>query len=346
MKKGKTRVWLRVTAGVLAAVMIFTYWAGSAVSIKIAADSSNEAMKYLAENTAYVKAGRSVRVLNLLSSMINREDLEDCYNRASIYIGSARYEEALIYIGKCLKMCDEQSDPDMYTDLLTKKGCLLALVDRNDEALEVLTEVVKRTPDAADIYLVLAQIYLEENEPANLVEATARYLELRPDDLEVRITYLQALAAADDFEEASKQSELIVSDKSVTTEQCDDVYHTLTVMALKVEQFEEALEYLDKIYDTENRWPDIAYDRGVCLMSLSRFDEAIDCFGQSIEKGYNVQGCYYSRGVCELSGDKVDIKAAYQDLKDAVEYEGEDRDEETAVLAKAIMDTAFTVEND
>ncbi len=344
MKKGKKNIKLRIIAGVLVLIMVFTYWAGAVTSIKIAADSSNEAMKYLAENTDYVKSGRSIRVWNLLSSMIYREDPDDLYNRASIYIGAARYEEALIYIGKCLELCDEQNDPDLYIDLLTKKGCLLALVDRNDEALEVLTEVVNRSPEAADIYLVLAQIYLEEEEPGKLAEATAKYLELKPDDLEVRITYLQALAAADDLVEAKRQSEIIVSDKSVTTEQCDDVYHTLSVLALKDEQFEEALEYLDKIEDTENSWPDVDYDKGVCKMSMSEFEEAIDCFSQSIEKGYDVQDCYYSRGVCELSGDTVDIKAAYYDLKAAAEYEGEDRDEETAALAKSVLDAAYSAE--
>ena len=344
MKKGKKNIRLRIIAGVLVVVMVFTYWAGAVTSIKIAADSSNEAMKYLAENTDYVKAGRSIRVWNLISSMIYREDPDDLYNRASIYIGAARYEEALIYIGKCLKLCDEQSDPDLYIDLMTKKGCLLALVDRNDEAVEVLEEVVERAPEAADIYLVLAQIYLDEEKTDRLVESTAKYLELRPDDLEVRITYLQALATIDDIDEAKRQSELIISDKSVTTEQRDDVYHTLAVLALKGEQFEEALEYLDKIEDTEVRWPDVNYDKGVCKMSLSEFDEAIDCFSQSIDIEYNVQGCYYSRGVCELSGENVEIKAAYYDLKAAVEYEGDDRDEETAELAKAIMDTAYTVE--
>ena len=343
MKKRKKKIWIRVTAIFLVLTMVVTYWAGTVTSIKISAEETNEAMKYLAENTEYINKKRSERTWNLIQTLKGTDDLNDCYLTASIYIGSARYEEALTYIDKCLKLCDPVERSDFYTELLTKKGCLQTLQGENDEALKTLDLVTERDPQAADVYLVKAQIYFEQNNLEKLAETSAQYLEVVPDDVSVRITYLQTLAALDIADEAKKQGRIIIEDATADTGAKDDAYHILAMLALREENFKEALNNLQQVKDTKEKYPDVNYDIGVCQMSKGEFDEAIDYFTRSIEQDYNKQGCYYSRGVCEFSNDPVDYQSAYFDLLAAVEYDEEDRDEETAALAESILEQAYEV---
>ena len=106
----------------------------------------------------------------------------------------------------------------------------------NDEALKTLDLVTDRDPQAADVYLVKAQIYFEQNNLEKLAETSAQYLEVVPDDVSVRITYLQTLAALDVVDEAKKQGRIIIEDASADTEAKDDAYHILAMLALREER--------------------------------------------------------------------------------------------------------------
>ncbi len=343
MKKFRKRKWVRITAIFLILTMLVTYWAGTVTSIKISAEATNEAMRYLAENTEMMNKQRASRTWNLVRGLMRTEDIDECYLVASIYIGSARYEEALTYIDKCLRMCPQDERADFYAELLTKKGCLLTLLDRNEEALRVLDQATEKKPDASEVYLVKAQINFEENDVDDMAANTSKYLELKPEDVDVRVTYLQTLAAMDIRDEAKIQGKMIVESKDAKVDQKDDAYHVLAMLALREEDFEEALKNLTGIKDEEGRYEDVQYDIGVCKMASGDYEEAIDAFSKSIENDYNKQGCYYSRGVCEFSGEEADYEAAFHDLVAASEYSEEDRDEETAKLAQVILDEAFEV---
>ena len=343
MKKIHRKKWIRITAIFLVLTMLVTYWAGTVTSIKISAEATNEAMRYLAENTEYMNKKKSERTWGLVRSLMRTEDIDECYLVASIYIGAARYEEALTYIDKCIRMCPKEGREDFYTELLTKKGCLLTLMDDNEGAIKVLKEATERKPDASALYLVMAQIYFEENDVSKMAEATSKYLEFEPDDVDVRVTYLQTLAAMDVIDEARIQGRMIIENKDAGVEQKDDAYHVLAMLALREENFDEALDNLKGIRDEEGKYEDVQYDIGVCHMATGEYEEAIEAFSKSIEKEYNKQGCYYSRGVCEFSAEEADYTAAYYDLKEASEYSGEDRDEETAKLAQVILDEVYEV---
>ena len=345
MKKRKKKIWVRVTAIFLVLTMAVTYWAGTVTSIKISAAETNEAMKYLAENTEYVNQKRSERTWNLIETLKGKDDLNDCYLTASIYIGSARYEEALTYIDKCLKMCPRDEREDFYVELLTKKGCLLTLLGRNDEAAKVLGTVIECKPDSSDAYMVLIQIYYTANDIENLEKTLAAYLEIAPEDSDMRATYLQALMSDGKTEEAEVQCGLLTEyDKDGTYK--NDVEHTLALIALGREDFTGAMKHLTKMTDYEETYPDVVYDKGVCLMSGGDYDKAVEEFTRSINIGYMKQYCYYSRAVCEFSLEEPDYEGTFNDLKAAIEYDEEDRNEETAQMATELINQLFEIKEE
>lgn len=336
-KKRKRKLWIRLVALFLVLTMVVGYWASAVTDIRIADDASNAAMSYLATQTDYVNQDKPARIMSLVRSMKKSESLEDYYLQASMRIGSAKYEEALPYIEQCLTLCSPSENRDVYLDVLTKKGCLLALLQRNDEAVETLNKALETNKNLQDVYLVLAQIYLEENDTQKLEETLKTYLDLYPDDTDVRTTYFQTLAAAGKAEEAREQGEMIISSTGVSETNLDDAYHVMAILDFEEENFESALGYLEKIKNNEGTYKDIYYDMGICHMSLSEMDKATECFTRSIEVGYNKQTCLYSRGVCEFSKEEADYQSALEDLVAAYEYEGEDRDEETASMAEEFL---------
>ncbi len=345
MKKGKRRVWLRVTALFLVLTLTVSYLATSMINIKISAETADAAMNYLAENTEYVNDTKSTRFRKLIRSMKKTETLDDCYLQASLKIGSAEYEDALVYINRCLEFCSPTKQREIYIDVMTKKGCLLTLLERNDEAVEVLDSVIETEPNSSDAYMVLIQIYYTANDTENLEKTLAAYLEIAPEDVDMRATYIQVLMSDGNTEEAEVQCGLLTENDKDGTHK-NDAEHALALIALGREDFTGAMKHLTKMTDYEEAYPDVAYDKGVCHMSCGEYDKAVEEFTRSINTGYMKQYCYYSRAVCEFSLEEPDYEGTFNDLKAAIEYDEEDRDEETVQMATELINQLFEIKEE
>lgn len=343
MIKGRKRWLIRGLAVVLIITMVVGYWASALITIQIASDEANAAMRYLAENTEYVQETKAKRTWSLIRSLKSPDEPGDYYLQASIKIGQGKYDEALVYIDKYLEYWTAERDSDMHGDLLIKKGCLQTLTDDYEGASVTLNKALKYKPDSSDIYLVLAQICYAENDLQGLSDVLQKYLEIEEDDNDMRTTYVQTLLALNDFDEAFEQSK-ILADSNVDISGKNEAYHAMAIISIERQEFDEAVTYLEKLSEYEDAYEDYHYDLGVCYMANLEFDKAIDEFNSSIEKEFNIQSCYYSRGVCSLAKEKPDAKQAYDDLKKAVDYQGEDRDEETVQLAQDIIEAAFVAQ--
>lgn len=325
--------------------MVIGYWATAITNIQIASDASDAAVRYLAESTEYVNEGRTERFADLVRSFRGEDTVEDCYRQASIKIGAAEYEDALHYINLCLDKSSPIQNREIFIDALTKKGCLLTLLGKDDEAVEALNKAIETEPTLSDVYLVLAQIYLNRNQVIELEETLKAYLEVVPDDLDMRVTYMQTLAAQGKDEEASKQGFMVVEDSNSTQQQQEDCYYVIAINLFKQESFEQSLEYLEKVVDQDGKYTDLYYDKGICYLSMGELDKAKEAFTESIDKGMSLQNCYYSRAVTEFTSENADYEAAYKDLIAARDYQGEDRDEETVAMAEEFLDAAYVIQN-
>jgi len=345
-KVRKRKPWIRILAIVLVLTMIFSYWSTSLISIKIASDSDNAAMSYLAGNTEYVNESKTSRLMIQLRNKFKKPtSFADYYELASTKIAEAKYEEALGYVEECIKLISNDPNHNKYSDLMIKKGCLLTLLGRGEEAIEPLRGALELEPDNKDIYLVLAQIYYDRNEIQDLGEILKSYLELASDDVDMRVTYMQTLFSIGEYEEADKQLDILGNittgqDETVTNE----VKHFKVLTKMQLGDFKAAYDKLCEMDGLEETYTDIYMNKGICKMSLGEYEEAVEFYTTSIDKGQNVQYCYYTRGICKITGDMPDYEAAYGDLKAAAQYEGIDRDEETAALANELIEQAFVTE--
>lgn len=109
-------------------------------------------------------------------------------------------------------------------------------------------------------------------------------------------------------------------------------YQRLGIAAMYLEDYQKALDNMDRAEALEPGLEGNAYYRGVCLLALSRTQEAAQAFTESIDQGYLPQFCYYNRGVCQVeledyekaladmemtltAGQDPDLTAAAQELK-------------------------------
>lgn len=96
-------------------------------------------------------------------------------------------------------------------------------------------------------------------------------------------------------------------------------YQRIGIAAMYLEDYQNALDNMDKAETLSPGLEGNAYYRGVCLLALDRSQEAVQAFTDSIDQGYLTQFCYYNRGVCRV--ELEDYETALADMELALESE-------------------------
>lgn len=335
------KTWIRVTALVLAVVMVFSLWAGTVIRVKIQpGDEMEAATNYLVDNTDYVSKDELARLQDQLQAYQKATELEDYYNLASTQIAKEEYAEALVSIEKCLELYPG-GDEALHVDLLLKQACLLVLLLRNNEALAVLDQVIEKSPYNADAHLIKAQIYAEQEQMEPLRQVLERYLELRPNEYEIRLVYAQVLFEQQDFEAAIEQYEWLLKQNYDSVGRAELLY-LAGLTYLQLSDYTQAEQRLAEAQTMNSALDGIHYYIGICRMSLERYSEAVESFSGAIGAGSMIQHSHYSRGVCLLMVEPIDLDAAMEDLEAAAAYSAADADPAVQEQAQQLIDQLQT----
>ena len=292
----------RIIAGVLVVTVFVTMVLQSATLVAISrSDSkSDAAVNYLAENTEYVNKNRPQRVLDYLQTLGPQETLADYYQLASTQIAREEYAEALANIEKCIALYNNEGR-ELYLDLLLKRGCLQVMTKDYNAALKSLDLALAEDPDAADIYLVKAQIFAEQQNMGALVQSLTAYLQLVPGDSSIRSLLAQAQFTEGNFEAAGEQyAEIMERDPDAQTA------YLLGLNAVQKSDFAAGETALTRAIALDDSFDGIYYYRGVCRMSLGDYPGAIEDLSISIDKGDVQQASFYTRGVCLLMNNEYE----------------------------------------
>lgn len=318
----------RLIAGVLVVTVFVTMVLQSAtlVAISRSADKSDAAVNYLAENTEYVNKSRPERIMDYLQTLGSKETLADHYQLASTQIAREEYGAALQSIEKCLSLYNNEG-PDIYVDLLMKQGCLQVMLGQYDSALKNLDLALAQDPAMADIYLVKAQIYAEQQNMGGLARSLTAYLQLVPDDSSIRSLLAQAQFTQGDYDAAALQyAEIMERNPDAQTA------YLLGLNAVQKSDFAAGEEQLTRAIALDDSFDGIYYYRGVCYMSLGDYSAAIEDLTVSIEKEDMQQASFYTRGVCRLMDN--DYEKGLADVQFAA---AGNQDEEVTKQAKLLL---------
>lgn len=340
MAKHKKRFYhrrsTRVIAVITVIVMLFSVTANMATSIKISrGDSSEAALNYLVDNTEYLKKDRFGRLAQLAKGLLGTKALEDYYLLAGTQIAAEDYAGALVSVEHCLSLYGGGDDA-LHLDLLLKQGCLQVLLGQEEEALLSLDEVVRLSPDLADAYLIRAQIYAGQEQMEPLAASLLSYLELKPEDNEIRAILAQAMFTSGDYKSATRQYRAILESNS-SGETSAETEYLYGLASLQAADYKNAESALTEAIRKNDSFEGIYYYRGVCRMAQGNYTAAVKDFTSSIDNGSLRQLSYYSRGVSVLMTEGYDYEAAIADLKAAANYSGKDSDTGVIKEAKAFL---------
>jgi tetratricopeptide (TPR) repeat protein len=224
-------------------------------------------------------------------------------------IAREEYANALENIEKCISLYNNEGR-DLYLDLLLKRGCLLVMLGRYDEALKSLNLALAEDPSAADVYLVKAQIYAERQNMEALTECLTAYMRLRPEDNSIRALLAQAQFTEGNYEAAARQyEELMQNDPNA------EIEYLYGLNAVRNSDFAAAEAALSSAISKDDSFDGIYYYRGVCRMSLGNYAGAIEDMTISIDRNDMMHASYYTRGICLLMNNEyekglADIKYA------------------------------------
>ena len=341
MEAGKHRIrpWIRWTAAFLALVFIFVLGAQNWITVKIAVEEENAAKTYLAEQTAYANASSLERLAARMRALTQPESLDDYYLLAQINIATEEYEKALTYIEQCLALYLPEYGTDLEAELLLKKGCLLTILGRSIEAETIMKQVLTLAPNVAEIYLVLAQIHAESGTAREVCEDLESYLDLQPDADDMRLLLAQLYLSMEETEAALEQVEYLKNNGSEEKTALAELYTGIGLSKMQTEDYTEAISLFETAIPLDDTVESLCYYAGLCSLLLEEYDSAVEYYSRSIEQEDSLQMSYYGRGMAELMRSTPDLEQAKEDLVFAVEYTGEDADPVICQQAEELLDT-------
>lgn len=337
-KAHRRRPWLRWLAAFLALVIVFTFSAQSWIAVKITVDEHNAAQTYLAEQTEYANAGRLERLQTRLQTLSRPRTLEDYYRLAEIHIAAADYDRALPNIEQCLDLLGPEQGAALKAELLLKKGCLLTILGRGEEAVPAMEEVLQLAPDMADAYLVLAQIHAEAGDAGAAGQALAGYLEQVPQAADLRLLLAQLYLAGGDPEAAGQQADYLLAQGGAESQALAELLTGIGLALLQTEDSAGALTRFEAALALDDTVDSLCYYAGLCCLIREDYEAAVGYYSRAIEQGSCLQLSRYGRGAAELMLPHPDRQQAAEDLTFAAGYDQPDADPVVNQQAQALLD--------
>ena len=271
-----------VIAVVLVIVMVInTVWVSAAqVSMQRVGteDSQGIANNYLFDSTSYMTEDTLQRMYEVLMLNQTPTDWRGYEEQAGIYIAREQYDEAIDRISKAVEIYAEASDLEK-ASLWLKKGCLHTLKGDYEKALESLERCVEFDPECSEGYLIMAQLYLEEEDEENTLKNMEAYLELNPGNVEAEEMVAQLYMAKSDFSTAGKWLQ-----KAMESGGGAEIYYQYALCIIQDNKFKEAIEYLNKALELDENVGDAYYYRAICRLTIGEYVMALEDLKKAEEK--------------------------------------------------------------
>lgn len=259
---------------VLVIVMVInTVWVSAAqVSIQRIESKNPEgtANNYLIDSTSYMTEDTLQRMYEVLLMTQTPSDWRGYEEQAGIYIAREQYDKAIECIGKAVEISTEASDLEK-ASLWLKKGCLYVIQADYENALDALQQCVVLDPKCSEGYLIMAQIYLEREDETNTLKNMESYLELNPGNTEAEEMVAQLYMAKSDFVTAKKWLQ-----RAIESGGGAQIYYQYALCTIQENNFEEAIEYLNKTLELDENVKDAYYYRGICRLTMGEYVLALE----------------------------------------------------------------------
>lgn len=234
------------------------------------------------------------------TGLTDEQKLNAYYTLINMKINSGAYDEALENIDKVLPLAGDE--PLLLADLWLKRGAVKAMQGNYDDALPALQKALEYDAQAADAYLLSAQIYVEQGEALKAIEHMEHYLAIKPDD-----TSMYALLAELHFSLGQYKAAEEAYSRFIDTQETVDpaAMYMRGVSYMQSGRYEEAIDDFTVAVDDPDQGQNARFNRAVSYMQLGRFDEAEADFNLLTDAGAAIEGLSLNRGITRMSQGKM-----------------------------------------
>ena len=166
---------------------------------------------------------------------------------------------------------------------LISQGALL-------KAEDLCRQYLKKIPHDTEAMRLLASIGLRLGVLDDAEFLLASACKLDPDNLRVRIDYIQALRKRQKFEQALSEAKTLLG-SSPTNPQFQSIY---AIECMQTGNYDEALEVFDKVLETLPQDPVTLVSKGHAYKTLGEYDEAVTNYRAAIGNAPQHGEAYYS----------------------------------------------------
>jgi tetratricopeptide (TPR) repeat protein len=151
--------------------------------------------------------------------MLDNSNIDALKGLKAVYVKTKNYKKALNVVKKLKEMGFEDKDENKIKELYLISEANKALKAKQiDLAKKYALNALKLNSDDADAYLILANIYKNENNKDKYCEYISKAYELNPDNIGIKIAYMYSLLDLDFFEQA-KTVLLTIDSNKLTSEE-------------------------------------------------------------------------------------------------------------------------------
>lgn len=318
---GNKRIWSRVIALILAAVLIINTVISMQATVQFSAGDytgtqAEHAANVTQEQTDYLSKGRVGRALTVLHTMLHKPKTYEEYEEyASIAIAREKYDEAAEYLKGCIDTF-EGSDKDLAV-LHLRLGSLYMLLEKQDQALESINSAIEKDAELSTAYLLRADIYQNNGEAAKAADDLYVYYGMEagePEDLMSLAVYYEE---QQDFQKAVKCYSMGIDAAGDTY---PEMYARRARCEILTNDSKTAGEDLERYFKLTDGDPDGQYAAmlGASRMEAGDYSGALEMFHRAIEDGYATPELLYSQAVSCAYAEQ-DYDTAIEDGLKAVE---------------------------
>jgi len=198
-----------------------------------------------------------------------------------------RSDESMEAIERGLSMAPENAE------LLTIKGSLLFLLDRNDEAIEMLKGVVEIDGDDPEAHVILAQALADQHEHEASQQKLARAEELIEaiEDEPERERWLAMLWHARTYtqlaqgknEEAMASAQEVIARKEANPYAACLAYSNLGILQMRGRKYDLAINYLQEALDLNPYFYRAGHALGRLYIVRKRYAEAVETLQRVVD---------------------------------------------------------------
>lgn len=214
---------------------------------------------------------------------------------------------------------EEKGEVIYFYEFCRMKARILFIMDKKEEALEVIEKVIKSSPRLDDAYVIKTLILASLEKYDKAVFQICKAIELNPHKsnyYEYKSRVLNELKREDEALKAINKAIELDPNKP-------DNHHFKAEILVSQNKLNEALKTIDKGFELFPDYIKFLEMRNLILNLLGRYEEALDGIENALKVGAKYSGIYYKKAQLLESLNKYDV--ALDTINNALEINPDDR---------------------